>query len=279
MISLSRVLRNFTHPLPFRRLEHLLLCHPMQSFGYRYACQLLQIAVHNHYLDPILIRSVCDFGSGVGGPALATQAFLNLSAHQMTLLEEDPRQARGLHRLLPGAEIWEGDGRQWLTSTKNQFDLITAFMLGPDFEDSGLVEGFIHAATACLAPHGKLLIATDVATMHVVKTVLQSLPNLACQWLIPAERQSFPVTVILSQTDDMSATPSANVELPAPILASIQISDHSGQWATETYSLSNRFERDYLRATIATFEALTPRHPGIPHLQHLLESFPNASNP
>ncbi|HEY9687570.1 MAG TPA: class I SAM-dependent methyltransferase [Coleofasciculaceae cyanobacterium] len=280
MISFSRILQGFTRHLSFGHLGHLTLCHPMQSFGYRYACQLLQRAVRNHDLDPNCIHSVCDFGSGVGGPALATQAFFNLPAHQMTLLEEDPRQVRGLHKLLPGAEILEGDGLQWLAATQKQFDLITAYMLGPDFHHSGLAEGFIHAATACLSSHhGKLLIATDIATMHVVKNVLKTLPNIACHWLIPDEDQGIPMTVFVSKTNpnnNATAAPITDMLLPAPVLANIQIPDHGGQWTTETYSLSNRFERDYLRATIATFEALTPNHPGLPHLKHLLKTFASA---
>jgi precorrin-6B methylase 2 len=259
-----------------RRLGHLALCHPMQAFGYRYAFRLLRIAVRRRYLSPRPIQAVCDFGAGVGGPALATQSFFKLPASQMTLLERDPQQVRVLEKLLPGAEVIEGDGLPWLASTPQQFDLITAFMLGPDFQPGGLAENFIRTAAIRLPAHGKLLIATDAATMQVVQNTLETLPNIVCRWLIPEARQVLPVTVIVSKASRLNARPEAcakaEIIIPEPVLASVRMPDDSGQWATETFPLSNRFERGYLHATLAAFEALTPGHPAVPHLRQLLET-------
>lgn len=249
----------------------------MQAFGYAYAMRLLTLAEQQGILQVGSVKHVCDFGTGTGGPALALQQFFQLPASRLTLLEEYSPQAVLLRRLFPKGKICLTNGLSWLEANANQqFDLISAFMLGPDYEGDGLVVRFLEQALSCLSPAGALLICSDTATMQVVQNVLRDKPELNCYWLLDESPMShddvsIPITVIVRPAKT-STMPMQNrtVELPRPVFKSAMIPDAQGEWAMERYCISTQFERAYFQATIDTFEHIQPNHPAIEPMRRIL---------
>ena len=244
--------------------------HALQLFGVAYADMLLDALSGKGWLTPRQVRSICDFGSGTGGPVLAMLAFFGLPAHKLTLLEAHESQAARLRELFPKSRVMAGNGLLWLGSCRKRYDLITAFMLGPD-EDAGLALSLVRRALPRLNQTGRLLICTDTATMHGLRRVLGQVPGISCQWLV--DEPNLPLTVLVSkfggkerQSDNLGG-----VNLPEPIIRSAEIADAHGNLETEHYCLATPFEKNYLCATIEAFEAEAPSHPGIAQMKRLLD--------
>ena len=253
------------------KVESKKLAHPLQAFGYRYAMRLLDLLVNHGLLDADQIQTICDFGAGTGGPTLALRDFFKCPTRNLTALESYAPQVRMLQALLPEAQIYDGDGLDWLSGHHQRYDLITAFMLGPDDEDHQLVSHFLNEAIACLKPNGKLIIGSDVATMHGVLSIVRKMTELRCDWLIPEIDAVLPVTVVIAQEGDQTANNGCeNIILPEPIIIRRSVPDVQHHWETETYCLSTAFEKLYLQATIDAFIFQAPEHPAIPVMQALL---------
>jgi len=251
-----------------------LTLNPIQQLGYDYGSQLLAIAAAKNLIQPEAIEFICDFGAGTGGPSLALRDFFQTTDKRLTLLEADIPQAKTLEKLLPDSHLVAGDGLGWLSSPlssdKPPQDLISAFMLGPDYENLGLVQSFMQHALPALSPQGRLLICSDTGTMHTVKRCLQNTPHIAAYWLLPDESANLPTAVVIAE---QHSSTSVNIpdepELPKTIIRKIDIPEADGFWTTETYCLATTFEKAYLHATIKTFELVTPEHPALPFLQDL----------
>lgn len=243
--------------------------HALQLFGMAYADTLLGALSGKGWFTRRQVRSVCDFGSGTGGPALAMLAFFGLPAHKLTLLESHEPQAVRLRELFPKSRVVAGNGLLWLGSCRDRYDLITAFMLGPDADD-GLALEFVQRALPCLTRTGRLLVCTDTATMHGLRRVVGQVPGISCQWLV--DEPDFPLTVLISKIDGNGSPDNwGNVNLPEPNIRSAEIADAHGHLETEHYCLATPFEKAYLRATIEAFEAEAPTHPGIAQMKRLLD--------
>jgi hypothetical protein len=255
--------------------------HPMQRFGYRYASALLKQVLRQACIDPRQVHSICDFGAGLGGPSLALQSCFSQPLKQLVLLEANPLQSSFAKKLLLSAEVFQGNGLDWLERTERRFDLITAFMLGPDYDDDGFVRHFLAAALNRLNEKGSLLIASDVATMQVVQGYLQEqLVMEQCFWVNPTELKkgmkhslknyfstSFPYTVIFSKEGDAKLQKTSMEvsfpKLPAPVFYTSSINQ-------EVYCLSTAFERKYLKATFKTYQQFNSGHSIDANLQQLL---------
>jgi hypothetical protein len=251
----------------------------MQIFGYRTTLDLLGMLAREGVIHPRAIRTACDFGAGVGGPSLATQRFFRLPDSQLTLLESDPLQLKILRRLFPKSPVLAGDGLAHLSagsstafsaSTDERFDLMTAYMLGPDYHGDGSAMAFLEAALPALSPLGILLVTSDTATMHTLKKACVLFPDIHCRWFLPAPEQCLPVSVVISRESERLNNDRPSITLPTPVLKTIALPNASQETMTEeTFPLTNRFERAYLKATIQTFEALTPHHPALPAMRQM----------
>ncbi len=264
--SACRLFHSFGKPAPGLPKKPL---HALQSFGMVYADMLLGALLGKGWLTRRQVRSVCDFGSGTGGPALAILAFFGLPADRLTLLESQETQAARLRELFPKSRVVAGNGLLWLGSCRERYDLITAFMLGPDAGD-GLTLEFVQRALPRLTRTGRLLICTDTATMHGLRCVLGQVSGISCQWLV--DEPDLPLTVLVSKIDGNGPPDNlGNVNLPESNIRSAEIADAHGHLETEHYCLATPFEKAYLRATIDAFEAETPTHPGIAQMKRLLD--------
>lgn len=253
--------------------NHAAPLHPLQAFGYGYASQLLAKLSRQGILDASRIQSVCDFGTGTGGPALAMQDFFQLPAQKLSLLESHAAQVESLRQLFPQSNVYYGDGITWLSRTHRQYDLMSAFMLGPDYENEGLVSEFVRLALPRLTTHGLLLICSDVATMHGVKVCLENTAGIDCHWLVMDDgAECLPVTVAVkkSAANLPISLSMETVRLPSPCIKRAWVPDWRGEFAMEHYCLSTAFEKAYLKATIESFEFVRPEHPAIAHMKAVL---------
>ena len=255
----------------------------MQRFGYRYASELLRQAFKKGCFDPKRIQSICDFGSGLGGPSLALQNCFSQSLKHLVLLEENALQASFARKILPHSESYVGDGLTWLENTEQRFDLITAFMLGPDYNDDGLIQDFLMLASQRLMKHGAIFIASDVATIKIVQSWMIALHAeqklSSAQWIMPqvkssSKRLSFfqsdrassiPYAVILKSHVDLNvqtlASPFEVPSLPEPRFQCV---------GEDLYCLTIPFEWDYLKTTLKTYREFDSTEPETERLRQLL---------
>lgn len=255
---------------PLARIE----LNALQRFGYAYATDLLRLLVQKGWLENVNINHICDFGTGIGGPALAVQDFFNVPPSQLTLLESHRFQAVRLQRLFPQGKVIKGDGLAWLErQCRKKYDLITTFMLGPGDEEGALALAFILQALASLSSRGRLLICSDTATMRGVQQVLENMQGVCCKWLVDEPNTCLPVCVVVSKStrDNIETAGLPAMRLSAPIVKSAEIPDAQGYYEIEHYCLTTEFERAYLQATIQAFEAESPEHPGIAAMKKLLD--------
>jgi hypothetical protein len=247
--------------------------HALQRFGYAYTWGLLEAVVALEWLNPAYVQQVCDFGTGTGGPAMAVRDYFRLTSAQLQLLESDPTQVAFLKRIFPQAHIDAQDGLKWLQECLTKQDLICAFMLGPEYENEGFVAQFVDQALARLSDRGRLLIASDVATMCVVKALLARMPEVTARWLADSVwLETMPVTAVLSYTQvPASEVGGTAMRLPEPVIQSAMMPNAKGELALESYCLATPFEKAYLEATIAAFESQSPDHPAISEMKRLLD--------
>ncbi len=171
----------------------------LQQYSARIASQLLLLATSFGYIDPNKIQAVCDFGAGGGGPTFALKQFLNLQPGRIQALEQSLEVAQEIiqHSVLPESDVKIGDGLAYLRSGQQKYNLITAFMLGPDISGH-LISNFIAAARHSLNPDGKLLVCSEIGTMNVVKQVCQQ-QDLHFDWIEGVSADPpIPSTAIIS---------------------------------------------------------------------------------
>ena len=187
----------------------------LQQHGARRTSQLLAMAEGIGHIDSGRIKSVCDFGAGIGGPTFALRHHFRLPERSVTALERRDSEIITQSGILPKAQVITGDGLAHLRSGEKQYDLITANMLGSDAKGSLFIY-LVNAAKHSLSPEGKLLVCSDPATMETVKKLCES-NKLNYRWIdgVPAD-PPVPSTAIISL--DKSAkelqSPSSNNHFP-----------------------------------------------------------------
>ncbi len=135
------------------------------------ASSILNATIKQGMINPHKIEHICDFGAGYGGPTQQLcDRFPDATVHALQL---DDRCAKSLidADILSRQNIFLGDGVKHLKTLDKQYDLVTAFLFGPD-EEGTLAERFIEPAVQSLTPEGKVLITSDLWTMSAVSEVL-----------------------------------------------------------------------------------------------------------
>jgi len=149
-----------------------------QIWGAKLAINALRLAIYMKYLDVSRLKRIVDFGAGVGGPTFALAAIARVTDGEVTALDEDEEQVREISTtgIIPAQNVHSGDGFSYLNSVKdtvNQgFDLITAFMLGPDITGN-LFRKLATASAQVLNDGGNLLVTSDTGTFSVAREIVQ----------------------------------------------------------------------------------------------------------
>ncbi len=120
---------------------------------------------------------------------------------QLIALEREAHCTQRLvdSQVLPADSVITGDGISFLQEGRQKFDLVTAFMLGPDI-DGDFSARFLCAARNSLNPGGQVLVCSEIATMSAVRRVCTS-QNFSFRWIegVPADIP-VPSTAVVSYT-------------------------------------------------------------------------------
>ncbi len=133
----------------------------------RIAQAVIQLFAREGWLDLNATRRILDFGAGSGGPTLALVAMAESNGGSVEAVEQEQTShliaARGI---VAADRLHTGDGLAFLGATEQvgRFNLITAFMLGPDPEGR-LSDELLTAARLALVPGGQLLMTSDIQTV------------------------------------------------------------------------------------------------------------------
>lgn len=166
------------------------------------AAKVLQVAVGFGYLDPQKIRRIIDFGAGTGGPTFALTEIAKAIGATVEVVESNPKLAQRIieTNILPDSNVHPTDGITFLNSSSTNgggYDLVTAFMLGPD-QGGYLFANLAQASSAALTENGNLLITSDVGTMSSVKRISEE-SRVGFHLIDRVPEIGFPNTIILPQ--------------------------------------------------------------------------------
>ena len=135
----------------------------------------LNIASKVAGLDLFRPMNILDFGAGVGAPTWTLNRLAAMNGSKVEAIEKHQQRAEFIVRngILPASAVYVGDGIEHLrgaAKSAREYDLITAFMFGPD-DEGHLSYDLIEASQQALAAAGQLLITSDWSTMEVVRKI------------------------------------------------------------------------------------------------------------
>lgn len=150
---------------------------------------VLQAAHEFGCFDMMGARRMLDFGAGTGGSTLALRAVAEASGGRVEAVEAHPRIAKVIsdRQILPEDQVHAGNGITLLEQDdyRGGFDLITAFMLGPDM-DGRLARRLLPAARQALAADGCLLMTSDTISLMAFRDACAEV-GVACRYITSAE--------------------------------------------------------------------------------------------
>lgn len=150
-----------------------------QIFVAKLALVPLQLADSLGYIDFARVKRIADFGAGNGGSTFALATIARALGATVTAIEEEGVMADKIVQagILPAESVIKADGLEYLNSLSTKgiqdYDLVTAFMLGPD-RDGTLFRNLAQACSTALNPNGNLLVTSDTVTIEVVRKVAQA---------------------------------------------------------------------------------------------------------
>ncbi len=161
-----------SHPV-FEGLDEL------QQWGARTAKNVLGISQTFGYIDLATRRRIVDFGAGSGGPTLSLVQLAEQNGGSVDAVESRSPQVQDMidSGIIPAEHAHVGDGIDFLKSSGEaggKFDLITAFMLGPDCSGQ-LTREVLSVAQGALDSGGQLLVTSEIDTMSTVRSVCDQL--------------------------------------------------------------------------------------------------------
>lgn len=143
----------------------------LQQMSARRAAFFMNFCHQAGHVDLAKKRRLLDFGAGIGGTTFALLTLAKANAAQVHAVEINPEHAKRLESLpaMTGRQVHVQDGVTLLEKPpqNKKFDLVTAFLFGPD-KSGGLSEAFVRAADHGLEPDGHILLDSDRPTMNFV---------------------------------------------------------------------------------------------------------------
>lgn len=134
----------------------------------------LNQCIHYGFVEINKTREILDFGAGSGEPTLTLARIAEMNGGSVEVVEPGSEPARRIvdSGILEPEQVYQGDGVELLKreELRDQYDLITCFMLGPDVRGE-LIEGVMAGACNALQESGKLLVTSDPSTMAVTRGV------------------------------------------------------------------------------------------------------------
>lgn len=176
----------------------------LQVWGAKLAMASIQMAVSFGYLDPDKIKRIADFGAGAGGPTFALVVVARQLGATVNAIEQHDKSADQIVEtgILPAESVIKVDGIDYLGSLEDigieRYDLVTAYMLGPDTEGE-LFRKLARASNRALNPEGNLLVTSDGGTIESVREVCQTVGVLfnRIQGVSDGKEVVVPTTIVV----------------------------------------------------------------------------------
>lgn len=146
-----------------------------QQLGALRAQHSLNAMAQRGYLDLSECRRMFEFGPGPGGSTYVLAKLALLNGGSVEAAELSPVRAGIVANsgFLPPDALHVGDGGlilDQLTRDGHKFDLVAAFMFGPDFISGGTrIRRLLPEIGPALADDGKFLVSSDPHTMEYVR--------------------------------------------------------------------------------------------------------------
>jgi len=175
--------------------------HSFEQWGAATAETVLQLADGLGYIDLSKSRSILDFGAGSGGPTLSLVALAEANGGSVEAIESS-ELGKGIidKGILLADQVHLGDGISYLAAPdqRGKYDLVTAFMLGPD-SSGELTRSILASAQNALASEGRLLITSDIGTIGTARSVCQGM-SLAYEEIagVPMANGPLPNALVVS---------------------------------------------------------------------------------
>lgn len=148
--------------------------HRFHQCGALTAETVLNLSASFGYLDLAKAKRMIDFGAGAGGPTLALAQLAGLNGGTVEAVESNLKFVEDMIAMgiVDAEHAHQGNGITLLgnETSRATYDLVTAFMLGPD-SDGGLTRDLLKASQNALTAGGHLVITSDMGTMSVARRV------------------------------------------------------------------------------------------------------------
>ena len=150
----------------------------LQRSGAKWAASALQLAASMGHIDAARMKRIIDFGAGSGGPTFAVARVGETIGADVEAVEQNEQQAKEIvaDGILPEDKVHVSDGLAFLNGVngaENGYDLVTAFMLGPDI-NADLFRKLAHASGNALSEGGNLLVTSDGGTFSAAMRACES---------------------------------------------------------------------------------------------------------
>lgn len=172
------------------------------QIGAMTAQTVLNQASNLGYIDLAKIKKILDFGAGVGGPTITLAHLAESNGGKAEAVDTSPVFAEFIAKLgiLPPEYVHQGDGIELLSSAdaQNTYDLITAFMLGPDGRGE-LIGNLIESSQRALTENGRLVITSDPMTMSTARRCCEQ-AGVVCNFVtgLPSTTSIVPDAMVIS---------------------------------------------------------------------------------
>ncbi len=149
--------------------------HPWQQLAAVRAQHSLNVMAIQGQLDLRASKRIFEYGAGTGGATYALGRLATLNGGSVEAAELEPEHAAeiAISGILPPENIHIGDGAwtlRQLNRKGKRFDLVAAFMFGPDYFGSRIGR-LLHEVGPALDENGKFLVTSDPQTMEAARTV------------------------------------------------------------------------------------------------------------
>ncbi len=152
----------------------------MARFKAAVAASTLIECAEEGMIDLEAARDIVDFGAGTGGPTYALALMAEENGGHVDAVEPDEPRGREIERVgmtrHMDVDLHLAEGLRWLAHRSmegKRYDLITAFMFGPD-EDGAFSRRFLDVAQYTLAANGRILLNSDANTVAAARQVCEA---------------------------------------------------------------------------------------------------------
>jgi precorrin-6B methylase 2 len=166
---------------------------------------VLNLCGIKNLIDLSTSRRIVDFGAGSGEPTITLSQLANMNGGTVDVLERSSVGADALRQsgIVDPGHVHEGDGIAYLADARvaGEYDLITAFMFGPD-PAGVLAADLLDASRNALAYNGHLLISSEISSISALCAVCEQ-RGIRYDFIdaLPVDGNTLPYAVVIGAAD------------------------------------------------------------------------------